>query len=112
MLEGEFGEAHLRFAVPEWHGEAQAMLNVDGHRFPQKLEAAKKWTLDIVPQEHLDIRFTDYAPKVAELQSESVDGVLDLLKQKPNFRWTLDGSWIAQRYLESRSLERKPLRAA
>lgn len=107
VLDGEFGEAHLRFAVPEWHGEVQAMLSIDGHRFPQKLEAAKKWTLDIVPHEHLDIGFTDYAPKVAELQSESVDGVLDLLKQRPNFRWTLDGSWIAQQYLQSRSQERK-----
>ncbi|MDW5265387.1 MULTISPECIES: polysaccharide lyase family protein [Acidobacteriaceae] len=106
VLEGEFGEAHLRFAVPEWHGEVQAVLSVDGHRFPQKLEAAKKWILDIVPHEHLDIGFTDYAPKVAELQSESVDGVLDLLKQKPNFRWTLDGSWVAQKYLQSRSQER------
>jgi hypothetical protein len=107
VLEGEFGEAHLRFAVPEWHGEVQATLSIDGHQFPQKLEAAKKWTLDIVPQEHLDIGFTDYAPKVAELQSESVDGVLDLLKQKPNFRWSLDGSWVAQQYLQSRSPERK-----
>ena len=70
---GEFGEGHLRFAVPEWQGEAQATLNVAGHSFQQKLEAAKKWTLDIVPHEHLDIGFTDYAPKVAELQSQSVD---------------------------------------
>lgn len=107
VLEGEFGEAHLRFAVPEWHGETQATLSLDGHRFPEKLEAAKKWTLDVIPHEHLDIGFTDYAPKVAELQSESVDGVLDLLKQRPNFRWTLDGSWVAQKYLQSRSQERK-----
>ena len=104
---GEFGEERLRFAVPEWQGEAQASLVVGGHSFPEKLEAAKKWTLDIVPHEHLDIGFTDYAPKVAELQSQSIDGVLDLLKQKPDFRWNLDGSWVAQKYLEGRSDERK-----
>lgn len=104
---GEFGEERLRFAVPEWRGEGQATLTVGGHSFPEKLEAAKKWTLDIVPHEHLDIGFTDYAPKVAELQSQSVDGVLDLLKQKPDFRWNLDGSWVAQKYLDGRSKERK-----
>ncbi len=104
---GEFGEEHLRFAAPEWQGKAQATLIVAGHSFQQKLEAAKKWTLDIVPHEHLDIGFTDYAPKVAELQSQSVDGVLDLLKKEPDFRWNLDGSWVAQQYLEGRSKERK-----
>ena len=71
------------------------------------MKAAKKWTLDIVPQEHLDIGFTDYAPKVAELQSESVDGVLDILKKQPDFRWTLDGSWVAQQYLATRSESRR-----
>jgi len=104
---GEFGETHLRFAVPEWQGEIQATLIVAGHSFQEKFQAAKKWTLDIVPHEHLDIGFTDYAPKVAELQSQSVDGVLDLLKQKPGFRWNLDGSWVAQQYLEGRSNERR-----
>jgi alpha-mannosidase len=106
-LNGEFGEAHLHFPVPQWHGVEQATVTIAGHRFSEKLTAAKKWTLDIVPQEHLDIGFTDYAPKVAELQSESVDGVLDILHDYPNFRWSLDGSWIAQKYLAGRSPERQ-----
>ncbi len=106
-ISGAFGEAHLRFAVPAWQGTVPAVLTIDGHRFQEHLKAAKKWTLDIVPQEHLDIGFTDYAPKVAELQSESVDGVLNILKRHPNFRWSLDGSWVAQQYLASRSKKRR-----
>lgn len=106
-LRGTFGEAHLRFAVPEWHGTTPAVVTIDGHRFQMELTAAKKWTLDIVPQEHLDIGFTDYAPKVAELQSESVDGVLAILKKQPGFRWSLDGSWVAQQYIADRSAQRR-----
>lgn len=106
-LDGEFGEAKIRFSVPEWQGTAAATVMVDGHAFTMQLAAAKKWTLDIVPHEHLDIGFTDYRAKVAELQAESVDGVLDLLPSQPDFRWTLDGSWIAQQYLSSRSTERQ-----
>jgi hypothetical protein len=102
-LDGEFGEQHARFAVPEWQGAEPATVTIDGKQFPEQLTAAKKWTLDIVPQEHLDVGFTDYRPKVAELQSESVDGVLDLLPKQPDFRWTLDGEWIAEQYLAGRS---------
>ncbi|HVU45965.1 MAG TPA: polysaccharide lyase family protein [Terracidiphilus sp.] len=102
-LEGEFGEERIRFAVPEWSGTATATVAVDGRRFSEQLTAARKWTLDIVPQEHLDVGFTDYRPKVAELQSESVDGVLDLLQKQPDFRWTLDGEWITEQYLAGRS---------
>lgn len=106
-IQGAFGEAHLRFSAPEWQGILPATVTIDGHQFHERLKAAKKWTLDIVPQEHLDIGFTDYAPKVAELQSESIDGVLGILKQHPEFRWSLDGSWVAQQYLADRSARRR-----
>lgn len=106
-IEGEFGEQRLRFDIPEWQGSVAASVTVDGRRFPLELTAAKKWTLDIVPQEHLDVGFTDYRAKVAELQSESVDGVLDIERTHPEFRWSLDGAWIAQRYLASRSPARQ-----
>lgn len=106
-LTGDFGEAKLRFDVPEWTGTTQARVSIDGRNFTQTLTAAKKWTLDIVAHEHLDVGFTDYRAKVAELQSESVDGVLDILKEHPDFRWTIDGSWIAQQYLAGRSPERQ-----
>ena len=102
----EFGESCAQFDVPEWKGRLQATLDVGGRTFPVELEAQKKWTLLVVPHEHLDIGFTDYREKVAELQSQSIDGVLDLLPEHPEFRWTMDGSWVAQQYLAGRSPER------
>ena len=102
----EFGESCTRFDVPEWKGVQRATLSVGGKTFPVELQAEKKWTVFVVPHEHLDIGFTDYREKVAELQSQSIDGVLDLLTRHPEFRWTMDGSWVAQQYLAGRPPER------
>jgi len=104
--QGEFGDRCVIFPVPEWSGKRSGQLLVNGRPYPATLEALKKWTVLVVPHEHLDIGFTDYREKVAELQSESIDGVLDLLPQHPEFRWTIDGSWIAQQYLAGRSPQR------
>jgi len=101
-----FGESCAGFDVPEWTGKLEATLSVKGKTFPVELEAQKKWTILVVPHEHLDIGFTDYREKVAELQSESIDGVLDLLPEHPEFRWTMDGSWVAEQYLAGRSSAR------
>jgi alpha-mannosidase len=107
----EFGEQRLEFQVAEWTGAARGELKVGGNgnirSFPVDLVAAKKWTLFIVPQEHLDVGFTDYPEKVAELHAESVDGVMEIQEQVPDFRWTLDGSWVAEKYLAGRSDEKR-----
>jgi alpha-mannosidase len=106
----EFGEVRLEFEVPEWTGSAQAAVRLDKlSAAAVKIEPAKKWTIDLIPHEHLDIGFTDYPAKVAELHSQSIDQVMDLIKKTPNFRWTLDGSWVADQYLNGRSSEARQL---
>ena len=106
-----FGEQRVEFPVPEWTGSVHGELKIGGggnrRSFPVDLEAARKWTLLIVPHEHLDIGFTDYPEKVAELHAESVDGVMEIQKQVPDFRWTLDGYWVAEKYLAGRSDEKR-----
>ncbi len=107
----EFGEQRIEFQVHEWTGIVHGELKMGGtgkmRAFPVELVAARKWTLFIVPHEHLDIGFTDYPEKVAELHAESVDGVMEIQKQVPNFRWTLDGEWVAEKYLGGRSEEKR-----
>ena len=105
-----FGESQLEFDVPEWRGTQPAALVVktsNGVRtFPGELTPAKKWTIFIVPHEHLDIGFTDYAAKAGELHSQALDDVIDLMREVPDFRWTLDGYWVLDQYLNGRSPER------
>jgi alpha-mannosidase len=102
----EFGELRFVFEVPEWSGLAEATVLLGTHAAPsERVEPARKWMIAIIPHEHLDIGFTDYAAKVAELHSQSIDQAMDLIKQTPDFRWTLDGSWVADQYLNGRSPE-------
>jgi len=100
----EFGEQRLEFDLPEWNGSVEAVVRLgDRSTTPVAIAPAKKWTVAIIPHEHLDIGFTDYPAKVAELHSQSIDAAMDLIKKTPDFRWTLDGSWVADQYLNTRS---------
>jgi alpha-mannosidase len=99
----EFGEARLVFEVPEWTGSAKAKVSIGELSASATVEPAKKWTIALIPHEHLDIGFTDYPAKVAELHSQSIDQAMDLIRAMPDFRWTLDGSWVANQYLNGRS---------
>ena len=101
----QFGESCAAFEVPEWSGTLRAKLQAGHLTQEADLVAQKKWNVLVVPHEHLDLGFTDYREKVAELQSQSLDGVLELLPQHPEFRWTMDGSWVAKQYLAGRSPE-------
>jgi alpha-mannosidase len=99
----QFGEHRIVFEVPEWKGTTQGALKIGSKHIPIQLTAAKKWTLYVVPHEHLDIGFTDYPARVAELHSESTDQAIDIMQRVPEFRWTLDGSFVAQQYMLGRS---------
>ena len=102
----EFGDARLEFEVPEWNGPAEAAVRLDKlSATATMIEPAKKWTIDLIPHEHLDVGFTDYPAKVAELHSQSIDQAMALIKKASDFRWTLDGSWVADQYFSGRSSE-------
>ena len=102
----DFGEQRFSFEVPEWRGSAEANVRLGGMQAKaMQVEPAKKWTVAIIPHEHLDVGFTDYPAKVAELHSQSIDEAMELIRKTPNFRWTLDGSWVADQYLNGRSAE-------
>jgi hypothetical protein len=102
----QFGERHFVIPVPEWTGETSATVRlVSQSTKPVRVRPAKKWTLAIIPHEHLDVGFTDYPAKVAELHSQSIDAAMELIDKTPDFRWTLDGSWVADQYMNGRSPE-------
>lgn len=102
-----FGEQRLEFAVPEWAGNVPVTATISGvgepHTFSFQITPAKKWTLFIIPHEHLDIGFTDYPAAVAELHSQSIDDAMDIQKRISEFRWTLDGFWPVEQYMAGRS---------
>lgn len=102
----EFGEQRFTFEVPEWQGQRTAAVRLGKLKSEaEQVTPAKKWSVAIIPHEHLDIGFTDYPAKVAELHSQSIDEAMQLIAKTPNFRWTLDGSWVADQYLSGRNKE-------
>ncbi len=103
----DFGEQRFSFDVPAMAGPAaaRAMLRVNGRtrRFDVGYAPARKWTIDFVPHAHLDIGYTDFQPKVAEVHSRNIDKLLAYLPEHPNMHFSLDGSWIVQQYLATRN---------
>jgi hypothetical protein len=71
--------------------------------FTVAFRPAKKWKVFYAPNEHLDVGYTDYRSKVAEVHARSMDELLRVLDAHPKYRFNLDGSWIADQWLDLRS---------
>ncbi|MCD0483572.1 hypothetical protein LO771_14510 [Streptacidiphilus sp. ASG 303] len=70
------------------------------------LAPARRWTLHLVPHVHLDLGFTDTQAKAVELHCRNIDRALDRLAHDPGFRFCVDGSFVAEEYLRTRSPRR------
>ena len=103
----DFGEEQLEVGMPEVSGPTpvQASLRLEGRAFQQRLEFTpqRQWTIYLAPHAHLDVGYTDYQAKIAEIQNRNVDRLLDEIEEHPDMRFNLDGSWIVRQYLASRN---------
>lgn len=107
----EFGEYHVELEVPEFNSPAKGELLVTagGHsaRFPVELAPGKKWNFFVVPNEHLDIGYSDYPTKVAEIQSRAIDEAIEMIQKNPDFRYSPDAYWSVEQFLHGRSDEQR-----
>ena len=109
LTPASFGEQRFEYAVPEFprDSEAHISLEVNGRKYERigRLTPKRKFTVYIVPNTHLDIGFTDYQPKIEELQNRNLDKLLVEIQHDPDMRFSLDGSWLAEQFLRTRSPE-------
>ncbi len=109
--ERAFGEYRMEFSVPEFtspaRGEVSVVANALSKHVPVDFTPAKKWNLFVVPHVHLDMGFTDYQSKVAGVQCRNIDKALDIMQTRPEFLLSLDGTWIVEQFLQSRSDEQR-----
>ncbi len=102
----DFGEQRFEFSVPELSAPApsELTLRANGKTVRKKVtfQPERKWTLFVVPHEHLDVGFTDYRGKVYEVHDRNLDTLIKYLPEHPGMRWTIDGNLIAQHYLATR----------
>ncbi|HEY5911780.1 MAG TPA: hypothetical protein VJA21_14355, partial [Verrucomicrobiae bacterium] len=109
----EFGEGRWSLLAPGDLPAGLARIEVYNSRQPLAADVpetcradftpARKWKVFYAPSEHLDIGYTDYRPKVAEVHARAVDELLRTFPAHPGYRFNLDGSWIAEEWLNTRS---------
>ena len=102
-----FGEQRVEFEVPEFAVGTQAHLSWTGdgktNHLDEVINPQKKWTVLVVPHIHLDVGYSDYQAKVAAIQDRAVDEAMDFTKQVPDFRYSTDGSWVLDQFMQTRS---------
>jgi alpha-mannosidase len=103
----DFGEYKAEFAVPAFDAPVKAQVRVSANGSSKTmlttLVPGKRWNIFVLPSIHLDIGFTDDQSKVAEVHSHNIDKALEVLREHPSFRFSLDGTWIAEEFLRGRS---------
>ena len=109
----EFGEQMVEFSVSQFPPGAKGLLTVKingrSQHFLVVLTPAKKWNLLVVPHVHVDVGYSDYQEKVAEIQSRELDEAMELIHAHPHFRFSPDGYWSVRQYLAGRSEEQQKL---
>lgn len=92
--------------LPEVPGPTEVRLDIqiDGSRRSHRLRIVPmpKYTLHLMPLSHLDIGYTHPQPLVKEIHLRHIDEVMDLMDSDPEYRWTIEGTWILDAYLEGR----------
>ncbi|MGA3168381.1 MAG: glycosyl hydrolase-related protein [Terriglobia bacterium] len=113
---GEFGEARVPVYIPDsvaagearieftnsWTKEARGLAR---QSFTTDFKPQRKWKVFYAPEEHLDVGFTDYQAKVAEVQARVLDQLPEVLAAHPDYRFNIDGSWVVQQWLGTRTAE-------
>ncbi len=107
LTAGRFGDQRFEFAVPEFGPGTQARvtLTLDGRttEAPFVLAPKRKFTVYMVPHNHLDIGFTDFQPKIEELQNRNLDRLVAEMRGDPDMRFSPDGVWLVEQFLRTRT---------
>lgn len=99
----QFGHFRWRFVAPPFETATTARLISGGTTIEFPIAPARKWDLHLIPHVHLDLGFTDAQGKVLELHCRNIDRALDLMDTDPDFRYSVDGSFVVREYVRTRS---------
>jgi alpha-mannosidase len=108
----EFGEARYTLQIPDGTPAGTARIEVSELKpgrgrqsFSAEFTPRRKWKIYYAPNEHLDVGYTDYQAKVAEVLSRQLDALFAVNQAHPDYRFNLDGSWIVEQWLATRTAE-------
>ena len=67
-----------------------------------QVKPARKWTIHVVPQAHVDVGYTDLQERAMEVHRKSNDLAVELIKKYPEFNWSVESSYVLQDWLRTR----------
>ena len=105
-----FGRTRHSVYLPEikQNSYAEAELNLDGDLIKKsiQLEKRKKYDLHIMLLNHTDVGYTHSQPVCEELHCNTLDEVLKMCREHPDFQWTIETVWQLEAYEKLRTEEK------
>jgi alpha-mannosidase len=103
----DFGERVVEVEVPALLQAARYTLKLNGHSFEGDFAPEKRWRLFAGLKIHNDVGFTDLQQNVQALDVRNTDGVLELMRKFPFYKFNFDDAWLADSYLRARKPARR-----
>jgi len=104
------GKTRHSFYIPEIkkNQTVQAELTLGNELIKKdiRLEKRRKYNLHIMLLNHTDIGYTHPQPIVEELHCNTLDEVLKMCEEYPDFHWTIETTWQLEVYEKLRSRSR------
>lgn len=101
------GEVACRIPVPAPEAESTWVLDLEVESGTETHRGVfvpcRRWTFHVVPHSHLDLGYTDHAPKALDIHARNIDRALADGAAHGGYSLSLDGAIVAQRYLRERS---------
>ena len=105
-----FGKTRHSFYIPEieQNVQAEAELNIGDHNVKKsiRLEKRKKYDIHLMLLNHTDVGYTNAQPVCEELHCNTLDEVLKMCKEHPDFHWTIETTWQLEAYEKLRTAEK------
>lgn len=104
-----FGDLVFRLEVEDLSDSVPATVTAVADAwtgtFDFEFRPARKWELQLIPHTHIDLGYSDYPGKTIEVNSRNIERALDILDTVPDFRLSVDGSYIIDDFVATRSAE-------
>ncbi|MCX6151401.1 MAG: hypothetical protein NTX22_12795 [Ignavibacteriales bacterium] len=105
-----FGKTRHSFYIPEIKENiiVQSELNLGGELIKKsfQLKKQKKYSLHLMLLNHTDVGYTNPQPVCEELHCNTLDDVLKMCKEHPDFHWTIETTWQLVAYEKLRSKDK------
>lgn len=72
-----------------------------------ELKPQRHWKLYVQASSHVDIGYTNWQERVAELHNDNMTNALELCKQYPDFKWNTEVAWVQDNYLSMMPVDKK-----